>query len=326
MCGLLLKCAFLIVMIHGFRILGRLAGPRWSALALGLPSTTAIVLVICGCQRGSAAATEMAESSLLGLVAAVAMPLAYARTVCLGWRLPVALAAAVIGYLVVAFTLAYLPAIDVLPRLGIALFAILAGSYWAGRPSIPEASRVVASYSTFKAMAARTAIPATYVLVLAIAERVAGPSWAGLLSTFPSMSLVVLAVTHLESGPAEASRIAKVLPAGNSSTLAFVAAFRLASTGIGFVGATIFGYMAALAALLIIEGKDRIFGVIRLNTDQARQIGRARVVSLRTAIQTGLRQTVFAAELHPQGDPRYHFRRRPRHRGRFAPRFETLAW
>ena len=74
MCGLLGKCAALTVMIHGFRVLGRLAGPRWSALALGLPSTTAVVLFICGCERGSAAATVMAESSLLGLVAAVALP------------------------------------------------------------------------------------------------------------------------------------------------------------------------------------------------------------------------------------------------------------
>jgi hypothetical protein len=326
MCGLLLKCVVLIVMIHGFRVLGRLAGPRWSALVLGLPSTTAIVLVICGCQRGGAAATEMAESSLLGLVAAVAMPLAYARTVRQGWRLPAALAAAVIGYLVVASTLGYLPAVGVLPRLGIALFAILSGSYWAGRLPIPEASRVVASYSTFEVMAARTAIPATYVLVLGIAERVAGPSWAGLMSTFPSMSLVVLAVTHLEAGPAEASRIAKELPAGNTSTLAFLAAFRLASPGIGFAGATIFGYLAALAALLIIEGQDRILGFIRLNTDTATQFGRTRVISLRTAIQAGLRQAAFAAELHSHGAPRYHFRRRPRHRGQFAPRVETVAW
>ena len=53
------------VMIHAFRLLGRLAGPRWSALCgLGLPSTTAIVLVICGCQRGIAGATAMAGSSL----------------------------------------------------------------------------------------------------------------------------------------------------------------------------------------------------------------------------------------------------------------------
>ncbi len=86
MCGLVVKCTALIVMIHAFRLLGRLAGPKWSALALGLPSTTAIVLVVSGCERGIAAATEMAGSSLLGLAAAVALPLAYAQAVRLGSR------------------------------------------------------------------------------------------------------------------------------------------------------------------------------------------------------------------------------------------------
>jgi hypothetical protein len=116
-----------------------------------------------------------------------------------------------------------------------------------------------------------------------------------------------------------------VLPAGNTSTLAFLAAFRLASWGFGLAGGTLFGYVAALAALLVIDGNDRILGLIRLNTDKARRIGRTRVVSLRTSIQAGLHLAVFASELHPQGAPRYLFRRKPRHRGRFAPRVETLA-
>jgi hypothetical protein len=268
----------------------------------------------------------MAESSLLGLVAAVAMPLAYAQAIRLGWRLPVALAAAVTGYLVVASTFAYLPAVDIIPRLGIAIFAILSGSYWAGRLPIPEASRVVASYSTLEAMVARTAIPATYVLALGIAERVAGPSWAGLMSTFPSMSLVVLVVTHLEAGPAEASRIAKVLPAGNTSTLAFLAAFRLATTGIGFAAGTIFGYVAALAALLIIEGNERIVSFIGLETSKARHVGRTRVLTFKIAFQAGSHLAKFASAHHPQGASGHLIRGRPRHRCRFAPRVETLVW
>ncbi len=87
MCGLLAKCAALIVMIHAIRVLGRVAGPRFSGLALGLPSTTAIVLLCCGCECGSGTAIVMAESSLLGLVAAVALPLAYAWAVGAGWGL-----------------------------------------------------------------------------------------------------------------------------------------------------------------------------------------------------------------------------------------------
>ena len=96
-------------MIHGFRALGRLVGPRWSGLVLGLPSTTAIVLMFCGGEQGNGAATEMAESSLLGLVAAVALPLAYAQAVRHGWPLPASLMAAIAAYAWVASCLGYLP-------------------------------------------------------------------------------------------------------------------------------------------------------------------------------------------------------------------------
>ena len=326
MCGLLLKCAALIVMIHGFRVLGRLAGPRLSGLALGLPSTTAIVLIVCGCERGSDSAILMAESSLLGLVAAVALPLAYAQAVRLGWQLPAALAAAVTGYLTVASMLGCVPAIGAVPRLGIALGAIMSASYWAKRIPIPHKSSAGPALTPFQVMAARTAIPVVYVMVLAIVQRLAGPASAGLVSTFPSMSLVVLAVTHIEAGAAEASRIAKVLPPGNSSTLAFLAAFRLASPSIGLGGGTIAGYAAALGALLVIEGIIRVPASFQQSTTEAIRIWRSRNVSWRIATQAGLRRAVFGSEAHDRGGPRYLIRKSPRHRGRFAPLVETLAW
>ncbi len=87
MCGLIVKCALLAVLIQVFRALSRLGGARYSGLALGLPSTTAVVLIFCGCERGSLAATEMAESSLLGLVAAVSLPLVFTTAVRLKWPL-----------------------------------------------------------------------------------------------------------------------------------------------------------------------------------------------------------------------------------------------
>src|SRR5271168_5282316 len=116
MCGLIVKCAALIVLIHAFRALGRLAGPRFSGLALGLPSTTAVVLIFCGCERGSLAATEMAESSLLGLVAAVSLPLVFTGAVRLEWPLWGAIGASLGGYMLVAATLGCVPAIGALPK------------------------------------------------------------------------------------------------------------------------------------------------------------------------------------------------------------------
>ena len=325
MCGLLLKCAALIVMIHGFRVIGRIAGPRWSGLALGLPSTTAIVLILCGSERGSSAAIDMADSSLLGLAAAVALPLVYAQAVRLRWCFPASFAAAVAGYLVIAIGVGCLPTVGTLTRIGVACFAILSATHWARRIATPEGAGASASLSSFQVMAARTAIPAIYGLVLGVVQRMAGPSWAGLVSTFPSMSLVVLAVTHLEAGPAEASRIAKVLPSGNTSTLAFLAAFRLISPAIGLGSGTIAGYAAALFALLIIEGFVRPPAFFRVNFTEAKSIWRCHNTSWRIVGQSRLQWAVFRAESHFQRGPRHLIRRRLRQRGGFAPLFETLA-
>ena len=65
------------------------------------------------------------------------------------------------------------------------------------------------------------------------------------MSTFPSLSLVVLVVTYLEAGPGESSRVAQVLPCGNLSTLAFLAVFRLVCSEAGVGWATVAGYGAA---------------------------------------------------------------------------------
>jgi hypothetical protein len=155
---------------------------------------------------------------------------------------------------------------------------------------------------------------------------VAGPAWAGLVSTFPSMSLVVLAVTHLEAGPAEACRIAKVLPAGNSSTLAFLATFHLASTKIGLAGGMFAGYAAAVTSLILIERHDRILGFLRQSTDHVREIWGSQIARWRLVIEAKCPRTVFASDAHFPPAPRYLVHKRSRHRGRFAPRVETLAW
>src|SRR5262249_37645578 len=155
---------------------------------------------------------RMAEASLLGLVAAVALPLAYASAVRRGWRFGVALPVAALGYVAVAVLLSSLPVLGIAPRLGLALTAILAASVLGGRITDPPArgiGRAMLS-SPSRAFILRAAIPAVYVLMLSVVQALAGPTEAGLVSTFPSISLVVLAVTHLEVGPSDASRIARV--------------------------------------------------------------------------------------------------------------------
>ena len=331
MCGLIVKCAVLVVMIHIFRALGQLVGPRYSGLALGLPSTTAVVLIFCGCEQGSLAATQMAESGLLGLVAAVSLPLAFIGSVRLGWHLWGAIAASVGGYLALAAGLACLPATGILPKVSLAAAALLGAAMWVrGKERSAEGEdRPKVPISRVRTMFLRTATPVVYLIVLAIAQRLAGPSWAGLVSTFPSLSVVVLIVTYLESGPAEASRIAQVLPSGNTSTLAFLAVFRLVCSEAGVAWATLAGYGAALGVLIAIQwisnGPSPEFSR-GVTVQPIRMLGR---IVWRSAAESlpwprGMHWRTPGA--HVRGVARERVRRRRAHECGFAPLVETLAW
>ncbi len=250
---LLVKCVVLILVVHGLRAVGRRIGPRASGLILGLPSSTAVILLLCGHERGATVAAEMAGASILGLVAAVCVPLAYAQAVARGWRLPGSIAAALTAYFVVAMGMGALRPGPAYECLGISVGGILLASFIAGRidASIetPDSFRRSARWSALL----RTAIPVAYVIVVGIAGTAASPSCAGLVGTFPSMSTVLLIVTHLEEGPADASRIARTLPLANLSTAAFLAVFRFGCPALGLVWGTVCGFAAALINLAVIQ-------------------------------------------------------------------------
>ena len=152
---LLVKCVALIPVIHGLRAVCERIGPRLSGLILGLPSSTAIVLFLCGRERGAVGVAEMAEASLLGLVAAVALPLAYAQAVRRGWRLPGAIGAAIAAYFIVASGLGSLHQGGPWVCLGIALGAILLTSVLVARIEVP--SRIGRRFRPIVAMVGRGA-------------------------------------------------------------------------------------------------------------------------------------------------------------------------
>jgi hypothetical protein len=169
------------------------------------------------------------------------------------------------GYLLVAAALGCLPAIGPASKVTVAAVALAGAASWVGRIRVTETRGEGgrAPLSGFRTIVLRTATPVIYVILLGIFERLAGTSWAGLLSTFPSVSLVVLVVTYLEAGPGESSRVAQVLPCGNLSTLAFLAVFRLVCEGGGVGWATAAGYGAALAALFVIQRFSNLLEFVR---------------------------------------------------------------
>ena len=114
----------------------------------------------------------------------------------------------------------------------------------------PAAEAVVSGWGT---LVLRTLIPVACVLCVYGARSIAGPDKAGLLLPFPATSLSVLVATHLESGPGHACLMARAMPIGAFSTVAFLFTFRSLTQGFGPVGGTAFGYLAAACAFLVIE-------------------------------------------------------------------------
>ncbi len=240
----------------------------------------------------------MAESSLLGLVAAVSLPLAYAEAVRQRWRLPGAIAAAVAAYLAVASGLGSFHPGGAFESLGFSLFAIAIASYRAGRIEISNETRAGFVASARWSGLVRTVVPLSYVLLVGIAGEAASPSWAGLISTFPSMSMVLLIVTHLEEGPAEASRIARALPMANLSTAAFLGAFRFSCPILGLGWGMLFGYILALFNL----------GVLELAARHGSALG---TLSSSTSSPTRLRTDSRASVASPRNSRRLPIRPRP---------------
>ncbi len=169
-------------------------------------------------------------------------------------------------------------------------------------------------------------MPAAYVVLLGVVQYLADPRWTGLVSTFPSMSMVVLAVTHIEAGRFEAWRIARVLPAGNLSTLAFLAAFHVVATAGGLAAGTIAGYTAALAVLIGVHRADSIVGFIGRGAAGGRAIWQGVLVPATVSVETRFHGMLNDWPIRSPSIPRYHLHRRGRRRGHFARRIELLVF
>ena len=256
------KIALMVMMSHGFRILGRITGPRWAGLALGLPCSTAVALVGGGTDRGIDYAVLMTGTSLIGLAGAVALPMAYAQAVLRGWRLHRAILLGVASYLAVALVVGRL-----LPGrgdacLGAALMAVVGAGVLAGRMRVGEGverpGRRPPSMASNRVL--RTLVPIACLLASLGMGEAFGPEVAGLMSTFPGVTLTVLCLTHLESGPSSALRMARALPAGNFGMVAFLAAFRFGCPSLGLAGGTFLGYAASLTILALIVCSSRLRG------------------------------------------------------------------
>jgi hypothetical protein len=319
MYGLFVQIGILVAMTHALRALGHVAGPRRCGLILGLPSSTGLMLLYCGQEYGVGEAIAAAESSLLGLVAAATLPLAYAWAIHVASRPLLAPASAIAQYVAVVVVFHFMPGAGAAARVGLSVAGILVACNLAHRVRITPREPRPSTGPWLRHLALGTLVPAALIMTVRIVRALGGTSWAGLFTTFPAMSLAVLVATHLESGPDAACRMAKAMPPGNLITFMFLAAFRLAGHRIGLGWGTVCGYAFALGTLLAIEGL-----VHALATDWhpgARMTARLGTTLTKEAFSPALAQTILARRSE---SPSSIDRRRRRSGRRFAPRLEVI--
>ena len=288
--GLLARVAAQVALTHVFRILGQKAGPRRVGLVLGLPSTSALVLIGAGLERGRDGAIASAEAALLGLVATVALPLAYAEAVRRGRGLPRAIASAAAAYMGVAWLLGGLTTIGPIGALVLATAGAIGAWALAGSTAPTAPRRTAPSPATgsdarsARSRMLRTLVPVACLAAIEALGQAAGARWAGLLSTFPGMTLALLVTTHLEAGPAGAARLARALPPGNLGMVAFLAAVRFACPIVGLGGAIGLGYASALVTLAAVGTLIQRIGLRRAGLRSvALRSRRVRAASSRTS-------------------------------------------
>jgi hypothetical protein len=327
MFGLLLQMAIAVATTHGVRALGLRVGPRRGGLLMGLPSTTALVLVGFGLREGVSEATIASEACLASLLAAAAVPLAYAKAASAGWRWPAASAAALGGYTATAGALWWLPATGAggcaaVAMIGLALACHLAGRVPVGAAQVAGVDRPARPAGGGASFTCRTAVPVVYFSAIQTLRWIAGAAVSGRFITFPGASLTVLATTHMESGPANACRVASGMPFGGLAMLAFLSTFRFGCPRLGLAGATLLGYAAAVVVLAAIGQSNRWEGA------GARLAAIRRPLLLRRWSRQAVRERLLArrgvrTRFHRSASPRG-WRSLANRRG-FAPRLELLT-
>ena len=207
MIGPFVQITVMVALTHGFRALERRVGPRRSGLFMGLPSTTALTLISCGLERGVDEATFASEACLVGLVAAISLPISYARAVAAGFQVTRAAGSAVLIYVLIAAGLWSLPragpgASVLTATAGLAVACHLAGKIARNGEGLDHDDGGTAAGPW--TLVGRTAVPVVYVALIRTLRAGAGSVWSGRFITFPGGSLALLVTTHLERGPGPA--------------------------------------------------------------------------------------------------------------------------
>jgi hypothetical protein len=232
------------LLIGGVSLAGRRWGPAVSGWLVGLPLTSAPVLLFLALEHGATAAVQGTQGVLMGGIAVTAFCLAYSRAA-EHWPWWGALTAALAAYLLAAAVLGRL--VVPIPAACALVAAALALALWLLPPLGP---RPVAVIPPRWDLPLRMALATGIILVLTSVVPLFGAHIVGLLSSFPAMVTILGTFAQRQQGPAAAAAIMRGVVLGLFGFAAFYLIIGLAILhwGIGLA------FLAATGATLAVQG------------------------------------------------------------------------
>jgi hypothetical protein len=233
-------------------LVGTLAQRRFghaiSGLVVGLPLTTLPLLWIIALQHGTAFASSMTTSLLVGSIAEAVVLWLYAR---LALRVSplYAIGGTVVAFALVASAVNYLKLSALLAALITGLGFAVALRLW---PTNATRTLVPSSHSR---LWLRLVLSAVFTLVIVSLASRLGPVVSGLVDALPAMSLMMAFMTHQEHGARASSAFLQGVTRGSFSYL--VAMLVLAETL--RYGNLVLAFALALAAALLVQASVQAY-------------------------------------------------------------------
>lgn len=216
---LALKLALVPAFLVSLALAARVWGPAVAGWLAGLPVVAGPIVLLLVLERGPVFGARACAASVAAIAASEAFNFAYAWT-CRrpGWetRWPLALAAGLAAWLVVAALLVHLPG-GAAWALGAAGVAVTVSQTW-----LPRAQGTVpAARITRTDLVLRMAMGAALTLAVTQLSASLGAAWSGVLSVFPLLGSVLAVSAQRAHGADFVARLMRGMVVGRASFAAF---------------------------------------------------------------------------------------------------------
>lgn len=213
-CMLLLKLTLIPTLLYLLSLVARYRGPHFAGWLSGLPIVAGPILWLLAHEQGKDFAAMAALQAIAAIAASEMFNLIYARTAS-RQRWPVALAAALSGWLLAALLLQRLPLTPVL-ALGVAVLSVCGNYFCLPRPPKPALDS-----SSHDRLWLRMLAAATLTLGVSEAAQQLGAAWSGVLAVFPLLGVVMAVSMQQAQGPAAVQTLLRGMLLGRFSFAVF---------------------------------------------------------------------------------------------------------